>query len=719
MQNIQDKINCKKLRRPPDSIEENTVCKESTGTGNRKRRTDDESRSYDYDLSELDGIFSDIADDIGYTNKSNTDRRNTEHIRNRVNISNDHIADAPTSGKSSFGSDSTESESSNSSSDSSDDDTTRQNSNARYDFLGLIRFIQGSVLDDAANTRSGTDGNEDENDTLPLSMRGVAEEFGLLDDEKQVAAYEVICASFVLNLLNETVVNNAVQAAASAMGVECRSRLDDVTASLKKMGGEEQLIMFLTGAGGCGKSHVISAARKFCHRFSQQAGIIFDPTTFYLTAYVGSAAALWGGVTIHSAAHLNRTKLTDEHCRQWNEVRILVIDEVSYLSMKDLENLDKKMRRLKKQPGLLYGGVSIVFAGDLHQLEPVGGADPVYYTYNIHWHDAINAAVILESNHRFKDDPEYGEILKRIRSNTHTEADIQAINTRFVKDKTDLPPVGEEVCYACSFNKERNSVSQAIFQQLIDKNPNVESDEAPSDEVIVIEAVLSQRKKKCSKTFHEAVFERCGDAQVATTNSKKVDPALKWYPGIPLMITSNENIKKRRGNGTLCRGLRLDLKEGVEPGWKNYDGKKVIAVSGDDCEHMLCEHWEAEKEGEMPARFKLKLEDDSVIINMPIQGETVSIGGVKISQFGVNSNIATTGHKLQGMSKDNVVVTSWNNRCKNWIYVVLSRVRTLKGLHLLKKLPTSQDFSVDSRLLREEERIAGIEERLMARRRGN
>ena len=60
-----------------------------------------------------------------------------------------------------------------------------------------------------------------------------------------------------------------------------------------------------------------------------------------------------------------------------------MIDEVSYLSMKDLENLDKKMRRLKKQPGLLYGGVSIVvFAGDLHQLEPVGGADPVHYTYN-------------------------------------------------------------------------------------------------------------------------------------------------------------------------------------------------------------------------------------------------------------------------------------------------------------------------------------------------
>ena len=48
-------------------------------------------------------------------------------------------------------------------------------------------------------------------------------------------------------------------------------------------------------------------------------------------------------------------------------------------------------------------------------------------------------------------------------------------------------------------------------------------------------------------------------------------------------------------------------------------------------------------------------------------------------QFGVK-NIATTGHQLQGMSKDQLIVSSWNYSSKNWIYVVLSRVRTLSGL---------------------------------------
>ena len=49
-------------------------------------------------------------------------------------------------------------------------------------------------------------------------------------------------------------------------------------------------------------------------------------------------------------------------------------------------------------------------------------------------------------------------------------------------------------------------------------------------------------------------------------------------------------------------------------------------------------------------------------------------------------NDATTGHKLQGMSKDKLIVVSWSF-IANWIYVVLSRERTLKGLFFLKPTP--------------------------------
>lgn len=58
-----------------------------------------------------------------------------------------------------------------------------------------------------------------------------------------------------------------------------------------------------------------------------------------------------------------------------------------------------------------------------------------------------------------------------------------------------------------------------------------------------------------------------------------------------------------------------------------------------------------------------------------------------MSQLSINMNNATTGHKLQGMSKDKLIFMSWSF-ISNLIYIVLSWVHTLKGLFLLKPLPS-------------------------------
>ena len=68
---------------------------------------------------------------------------------------------------------------------------------------------------------------------------------------------------------------------------------------------------------------------------------------------------------------------------------------------------------------------------------------------------------------------------------------------------------------------------------------------------------------------------------------------------------------------------------------------------------------------------------------------------VKVVQFGVNSNKATTGYKLQGISLNQMVVRSWNYSTPNWIYVVLLRVRTLEGLYICKKLKYTQSCQVE------------------------
>jgi hypothetical protein len=75
----------------------------------------------------------------------------------------------------------------------------------------------------------------------------------------------------------------------------------------------------------------------------------------------------------------------------------------------------------------------------------------------------------------------------------------------------------------------------------------------------------------------------------------------------------------------------------------------------------------------------------------------------KMKQISANSNDATTGRKLQGMSKDVIVIMSWPTgglavMFKNWEYVILSRVRTLSGLYLVEPIDIEKLFRPSSEL---------------------
>ena len=60
---------------------------------------------------------------------------------------------------------------------------------------------------------------------------------------------------------------------------------------------------------------------------------------------------------------------------------------------------------------------------------------------------------------------------------------------------------------------------------------------------------------------------------------------------------------------------------------------------------------------------------------------------------------------MQGMSKDVVIVNDWNYRCVNWVYVVLSMVRTLAGLYVVEPLDLERSFIVPGSLIRFEQRL--------------
>ena len=185
------------------------------------------------------------------------------------------------------------------------------------------------------------------------------------------------------------------------------------------------------------------------------------------------------------------------------------------------------------------------------------------------------------------------------------------------------------------------------------------------------------------------------------------------------MCITNNDLADGRGNGTLCKCVGVALKDGARRHWKNWEGRKVWTVSVDDVKWVKFEHW-PEPPKNKPRFFNLKPRTFSSTVQFPLSadcdGLKVSVGNVRITQIPVNSNIATTGHKLQGMSKDTLIVNSWNYGFANWIYVVLSRVRTLSGLFLCKPLDLNRPFKVPKTLIDFEMRMKSKESHFLRKR---
>ncbi len=105
--------------------------------------------------------------------------------------------------------------------------------------------------------------------------------------------------------------------------------------------------MFLTGPAGSGNSTAMKVAQQFCYEFCIAVGIMWSDKTFIFTAYTRLTASLFGGVTISKAAFLNQPKqLSVDDKNEWQDVQIVVIDEVSFMSDTILKTLDRKLKEI-------------------------------------------------------------------------------------------------------------------------------------------------------------------------------------------------------------------------------------------------------------------------------------------------------------------------------------------------------------------------------------
>jgi len=113
--------------------------------------------------------------------------------------------------------------------------------------------------------------------------------------------------------------------------------------------------------------------------------------------------------------------------------------------------------------------------------------------------NAINCPIFLENSHQFENDPEWGEIMGRMRMGNNTLEDRQEINKHFQKpsERNNIPTEATAVCVS---KKERNTIEFRAWKTYITENhPSIHSNELPPDNVWFIECLQLDWTSKTSR----------------------------------------------------------------------------------------------------------------------------------------------------------------------------------------------------------------------------
>lgn len=250
--------------------------------------------------------------------------------------------------------------------------------------------------------------------------------------------------------------------------------------------------VFLTGKAGTGKTTFLRHIIKHTYKNA----VIVAPT--------GIAAINAGGVTIHSlfqlpfgafipagdaSAFSQNTKintpktlfrglqLNSTKRKLLQELELLIIDEVSMLRADLLDAMDLVLKTIRRKSHLPFGGVQVLFIGDLLQLPPVVKDDEWQFMKNYYRTPFFFDAIVLQNNkplyieldkiYRQADDS-FIRILNNLRGNHVTKQDIDTLNTYY---KSDFKPGQEEnYIHLTTHNSKADNLNRASLQQLPGKS---------------------------------------------------------------------------------------------------------------------------------------------------------------------------------------------------------------------------------------------------------
>lgn len=189
---------------------------------------------------------------------------------------------------------------------------------------------------------------------------------------------------------------------------------------------------FITGSGGTGKTYLIKQIK-------------IDLETIYykrcdITSTTGISAALIGGTTIHSLLGLRLGEDSYEKLykmitwnkklyNRWKAIEILVIDEVSMLSIELFEKIENLARSLRKCDDP-FGGIQIILVGDFLQLR-----NPQHTKYLFEspiWNMVVQQTICLKKIMRQADEV-FQRVLNNVRLNIIDDEVKEILKSREIK----------------------------------------------------------------------------------------------------------------------------------------------------------------------------------------------------------------------------------------------------------------------------------------------
>jgi len=406
--------------------------------------------------------------------------------------------------------------------------------------------------------------------------------------------------------------------------------------------------IFVTGNAGTGKSTLISLWRKS----TTKKVALVSPT--------GIAAMNIGGQTIHSFFDFPLTYIDPSAIHRsrkleaiYRSIESIIVDEISMVRADMLDGMDKALRinRSNQEP---FGGVQMIFVGDLHQLPPVVADDQSreYIKANYNSEYFFDAKVLKENYAQrqllsfskqdlkmvklskiFRQaDMDFIDILNEIRNGDISDEKLDLLNTRY-KDIEFTEYFENNLKIILSTNNRKvNSINEFKLR-------SIENDEYEYD------AEISGEYGKAFPT----------------------DSSLKLRIGAQIMMLKNDT-ERRWVNGSLGTIEALS-KDSV-----------TVNING--------EIYEVEKAPWRKIEYRVNYENNRL--------EEYELG--TFTQFPLKLAWAITIHKSQGQTFEKAVIDlDRGTFAHGQLYVALSRCKTLEGIDLLQKVQRS-DIKSDTRI---------------------